>query len=70
MIEEYLSRFNVVFHDLYTQEGVVTLDKEFLKWLSQEDMPLIKRLQDARGHPEDLSPKQESALLVDLAPAG
>ncbi len=60
-------RAGISFADLYSREGLVRLDGEFLNFLSQRDAALVGALRDARANPVALHAKQESALLLALA---
>jgi NADPH-dependent glutamate synthase beta subunit-like oxidoreductase/NAD(P)H-flavin reductase len=54
--------------DLYRREGLLRLDEQFRKALEREDSELHERLVRARGEINALSAKEESALLLALAP--
>ena len=56
------------FPDLYHRDGLLKLDAAFLRELAGSDSALCQRLLDARGGPDALPPKQESELLIALAP--
>ncbi|MBM3584101.1 MAG: pyridine nucleotide-disulfide oxidoreductase [Alphaproteobacteria bacterium] len=56
------------FADLYDQVGLGRLDAAFLAHLTGVDPGLGLRLGAARARPEALAPKEESELLVALAP--
>ena len=56
------------FDDLYHRDGLVRLDEVFLRRLEQEDVALRQRLDRARADPNALAAKQESELLLALAP--
>jgi NADPH-dependent glutamate synthase beta subunit-like oxidoreductase/NAD(P)H-flavin reductase len=56
------------FDDLYRRDGLVRLDQRFLAALAQGDAALGERLVRARAEPRELAPKQESELLLALAP--
>ena len=58
----------LTFADLYRREGLARLDERFLNRLSESDAALHARLLHARKRPEALPPKEESALLLALAP--
>ena len=60
--------FDMVFADLYRRDGLVKLDQAFLDFLREGDAGLRIRLDHARAHPDELDPKDESALLIELAP--
>lgn len=65
-----LSNFNFGFTiaDLYRRDGLVRLDEVFLGFLRTGDETLYEKLVHARAHPDDLLPKDESALLIEIAP--
>ncbi|PXX18334.1 pyridine nucleotide-disulfide oxidoreductase [Nitrosomonas ureae] len=65
-----LSNFNFGFTiaDLYCRDGLVRLDQVFLDFLRTGDEALHKKLEQAREQPDDLLPKDESALLIEIAP--
>jgi len=56
------------FGDLYRRDGLLKLDRLFLDALSRNNAPLCERLERARMEPSLLLPRQESDLLLDLAP--
>ena len=56
------------FADLYQSEGLRRLDQRFLKELERSDAALHARLVGARAAPASLAAKQESELLLALAP--
>jgi len=60
--------FDMAFADLYRRDGLVKLDQAFLDFLQEGDAGLRIRLDHARAHPDELDPKDESALLIELAP--
>jgi len=60
--------FDCTFDELYTREGLVKLDRRFLAGLREGDAALHDRLLGARGNPPGLAPKEESVLLLALAP--
>src|SRR6266851_3998081 len=60
--------FGIRFGDLYEREGLVRLDQAFLRFLHESDAALHERLLAARRSPEKLAAKEESDLLVALAP--
>ncbi|MEK7843262.1 MAG: FAD-dependent oxidoreductase [Pseudomonadota bacterium] len=60
--------FDMAFADLYRRDGLVKLDQAFLDFLREGDAGLRIRLDHARAHPDELDPKDESALLIELAP--
>lgn len=60
--------FGMAFPELYERAGLVKLDQIFLNFLNEGDAELYARLLHAREHPEQLTPKDESALLIEIAP--
>src|ERR1700754_5229494 len=56
------------FSDLYDREGLLRVDSLFVDFVRDSDTALFNRLMAGRADPEALSPKDESRLLVDLAP--
>jgi NADPH-dependent glutamate synthase beta subunit-like oxidoreductase/NAD(P)H-flavin reductase len=60
--------FGLRFSDLYSREGLARLDARFLDALGNSDPALRLRLETARGEPEALDKKSESALLIAVAP--
>ena len=58
----------LAFADLYSVEGAATIDERFLAHLTRADAGLAERLESARAHPAALPAKEESALLIDVAP--
>lgn len=64
------SNFNFGFTitDLYRRSGLVKLDQIFLDFLRTGDEALYRKLEYARAHPDELLPKDDSALLIEIAP--
>ncbi|MDL1866033.1 pyridine nucleotide-disulfide oxidoreductase [Betaproteobacteria bacterium PRO4] len=60
--------FGMTFPELYTHAGLVRLDQIFLDYLNEGDHMLHHRLIKARHDPESLAAKDESALLIEVAP--
>ena len=60
--------FGVQFSDLYTCEGLSKVDAAFLRELGACDTALHARLLAARRSPQEIDVKQESQLLIELAP--
>ncbi|SFU40289.1 NADPH-dependent glutamate synthase beta chain [Nitrosomonas eutropha] len=60
--------FGMSFPELYERAGLVKLDQIFLSFLGEGDPGLCDRLIQARKHPGQLPPKDESALLIEVAP--
>lgn len=58
----------MTFSELYDRDGLVKLDQIFLDVLREGDAALRARLDQARQHPGSLAAKDESALLIELAP--
>jgi hypothetical protein len=61
-------RFGLSFEDLYRQEGLARLDETFLNHLRAAHPALAQRLLDARGNPGALARKQQSELIIEVAP--
>ncbi len=61
-------RFDLCFEDLYARAGLCRVDSAFLGFLGEADPALRERLTAARSAPEALAAKQESDLLIELAP--
>ncbi|MGH7012838.1 MAG: FAD-dependent oxidoreductase [Stellaceae bacterium] len=61
-------KYGLAFGDLYRREGLAKVDDAFLKHLGEVDAALRDRLVAARGNPAALAAKDESTLLIDLAP--
>ena len=68
MIQTLRPAFGLTFDDLYQRDGLLRVDAAFMARLSTEDGALASRLETARLDPSALDAKQESALLLDLAP--
>ena len=60
--------FGLAFEDLYTAEGAARIDALFVNALRAADPALADRLAKARAATEPLPAKDESALLIDVAP--
>jgi len=60
--------FGLSFADLYDAAGLSRLDRAFLSNVAACDEALANRLLAARAQPDALPAKDESALLIDLAP--
>jgi NADPH-dependent glutamate synthase beta subunit-like oxidoreductase/NAD(P)H-flavin reductase len=60
--------FGLEFEDLYSREGLLRLDAAFLAFLTDSDQVLRQRLESARSEPGRLAAREESELLVELAP--
>ncbi|MDQ2915583.1 MAG: FAD-dependent oxidoreductase [Pseudomonadota bacterium] len=56
------------FDDLYSVAGAVLIDDLFLAHLARADAALADRLEGARAEPAPLPAKDESTLLIDVAP--
>src|SRR5487761_281814 len=61
-------KYGLAFGDLYRREGLAKVDDAFLKHLGEADAPLRDRLVAARAAADALAAKDESTLLIDLAP--
>jgi NADPH-dependent glutamate synthase beta subunit-like oxidoreductase/NAD(P)H-flavin reductase len=60
--------FDLQFSDLYERQGLIAVDAAFLAELAASDAALHARLIAARREPAGVDAKQESQLLIDLAP--
>ncbi len=58
----------LAFEDLYRRTGLDRLDGHFLAFLDTAEKALAGRLRAGRADPDALSAKDESQLLLDLAP--
>jgi NADPH-dependent glutamate synthase beta subunit-like oxidoreductase/NAD(P)H-flavin reductase len=56
------------FADLHSVAGAARIDERFIAHLAHGDAMLADRLARARAEPDALAAKDESALLIDLAP--
>ena len=61
-------KFGIGFLELYRRDGLLKLDRAFLEFLGSADPVLRARLDQARLSPNEIAPKDESILLIDLAP--
>jgi len=59
---------NLHFADLYSREGLLKLDAHFADFVGTAAPALKERLLAARANPDALTQKEESTLLLDLAP--
>jgi NADPH-dependent glutamate synthase beta subunit-like oxidoreductase/NAD(P)H-flavin reductase len=60
--------YGLGFDDLYRREGLLRLDSAFLEQLLEKSPSLHAQLEAARRDPAALASKQESELIVELAP--
>ena len=60
--------FGLNFSDLYRRDGLLRLDTAFVDALRAVDDALCQRLLGARADPPALATRQESELLIALAP--
>ena len=58
----------LAFPDLYQLDGLLRVDAAFVAALAHDDPALAERLTSARADPATLEAKQESELLIALAP--
>jgi NADPH-dependent glutamate synthase beta subunit-like oxidoreductase/NAD(P)H-flavin reductase len=63
-----LARSGFSFADLYAREGLARIDQAFQTRLEAGDAALAARLALARSAPDALPARDESALILDLAP--
>src|SRR5690606_7575880 len=66
--EQISLRHGFSLDDLYTRDGLSRIDGKFLEWLASSDAALHNRLVAARAAPDSLAAKDESELLIGLAP--
>ena len=59
---------NLTFSDLYHRDGLIKLDAAFYTQLSSTDAALADRLRVGRINPAALTKKEESALIIEMAP--
>src|SRR5260221_8065481 len=60
--------FGLGFEDLYHRDGLVRLDAAFVDHLKGGDVALHNRLMAGRTDPDAVADKDESQLIIDLAP--
>jgi NADPH-dependent glutamate synthase beta subunit-like oxidoreductase/NAD(P)H-flavin reductase len=60
--------FGLAFEHLYQHEGLLKIDSIFLEQLLETSPALHERLLAARGNPDSLAAKQQSELIIELAP--
>src|SRR5579884_633713 len=60
--------FGLAFEDLYPREGLVRVDQAFVDYLKAADVALYNRLMEARSGAVSLARKQQSDLILELAP--
>ena len=60
--------YGFAFHELYERDALERLDGVFLEFVAKVDAPLCQRLVSARSDPAALAAKDESQLLLSLAP--
>ena len=60
--------FGISFPELYERAGLIKLDQIFLNFLKEGNPTLHDHLIQARQNPELLARKDESALLIEVAP--
>lgn len=65
---ELTLEFGMSFPELYERAGLVKLDQLFLSFLKEGDASLHDQLIHGRQNPEQLAQKDESALLIEIAP--
>ena len=61
-------KYGLDFAELYDRDGLTKLDREFVAHLRAGEAALHDRLMAARAEPEALDRKDESDLIVELAP--
>ncbi|TFH08066.1 MAG: pyridine nucleotide-disulfide oxidoreductase [Nitrosomonadales bacterium] len=60
--------FDMIFEDLYRRNGLLKLDQSFLNFLQEGEPDLHARFDHARSHCGTLNDKDESSLLIEIAP--
>src|SRR4051812_21721662 len=60
--------YGLTFEDLHDRDGLIRVDAAFLAHVKAGDMALFNRLMAGRADPAGLADKEESQLLIDLAP--
>jgi NADPH-dependent glutamate synthase beta subunit-like oxidoreductase/NAD(P)H-flavin reductase len=60
--------FGFTFEDLYHRDGLVRLDAEFCRFLGASDTALLQHLIEARQDPAASPRKQQSELMIAIAP--
>src|SRR5438552_2032023 len=60
--------FGFSFEDLYSRDGLVRLDAAFCHNLQESDSGLLQRMMEARKDPAALPRKQQSELMIAVAP--
>ena len=60
--------FGFAFDDLYSRDGSIRLDAAFREHLETADAGLLQHLMEARKDPQALARKQQSELMIALAP--
>ncbi len=66
--EQLRLAFGFAFEDLYGREGLVRLDAAFCDNLQAADAALLKNMLEAREAPSALTRKQQSELMIAIAP--
>ncbi|HSS46610.1 MAG TPA: hypothetical protein VLL03_04245, partial [Burkholderiales bacterium] len=61
-------RHGLSFEDLYRRDGLLRLDAAFLNFLGETDAALRQRIEVGRANPAALAKKEESELLIAVAP--
>lgn len=61
-------QLDIIISDLYSREGLLKIDNAFINYLRDGNAALCEKLLDARNVPDSLQPKDESALLIEIAP--
>ncbi len=67
-LDAALSQCGLAFKDLYSRDGLMRLDACFLEFLSTADGGIANQVRNARGDPPRLAAKDESALILAVAP--
>ncbi len=67
-MSDLILQHGLSFAELYHRDGLVRLDAAFIEHVKSADIGLFSRLVTARRAPDALSDKDESELLIELAP--
>src|SRR5271169_1166753 len=66
--DQHALAFGLTFEDLYARAGLLRLDATFLDQLGRADSELHAKLVQARANHAALAQKEQSELLIALAP--
>src|SRR5690242_12997193 len=66
--EQLSLQFGFSFEDLYSRDGLARMDEVFRERLRASDPTLHDRLAAARSNPSSLPHKDQSELIIEVAP--